>query len=80
MNPPVRTLRARLCGAVIFAATAALAQDQLLPSWNEADTRTAMVELVKTVIGEPSEEILPEPERIASFDSDGTALAAVAVE
>jgi hypothetical protein len=72
MNLTLRTLRACLSGAAIFAATAALAQDDPLPSWNEGAIRTAIVEFVETVTDESSEDFVPVPERIATFDNDGT--------
>ena len=43
-----------------------------LPSWNEGATRTAIVDFVKTVTTAGSPDFVPQPERIAVFDNDGT--------
>lgn len=50
----------------------ALAQAQdSLPSWNDGDTRDAIIEFVQTVTDSNSEDFVPESERIAVFDNDG---------
>lgn len=43
-----------------------------LPSWNEGATRSAIVEFVERVTTEGSAHFVPPPERIATFDNDGT--------
>jgi len=45
--------------------------DQLLPSWGEGAARTAILEFVESVTG-PGASCVPPPERIATFDNDGT--------
>lgn len=51
----------------------ALAQAQdSLPSWSDGDTRDSIVEFVETVTDPDSEDFIPESERIAVFDNDGT--------
>jgi len=43
-----------------------------LSSWRETPARQAIVEFVAAVTGPGSAEFVPEPERIAVFDNDGT--------
>ncbi len=48
-----------------------MASDQL-PSWRETPARHAIVEFVAAVTDAESADFVPEPERIAVFDNDGT--------
>jgi phosphoserine phosphatase len=61
--------------AVVLIATActapALAQDAL-PSWNDTGPKKAIVTFVERVTKQGSPDFVPEPERIATFDNDGT--------
>ena len=43
----------------------------LLPSWNDTATKSAIVEFVEQVTTEDSPNFVPPPERIATFDNDG---------
>jgi phosphoglycolate phosphatase-like HAD superfamily hydrolase len=43
-----------------------------LPSWNEGDTKKAIIDFVARVTDPASSDFVPEPERIAVFDNDGT--------
>jgi phosphoglycolate phosphatase-like HAD superfamily hydrolase len=43
-----------------------------LPSWNDGATKTAIVDFVKAVTTAGSPDFVPVPERIATFDNDGT--------
>ena len=43
-----------------------------LPSWNETASKAAIVDFVKRVTDPASPDFVPEPERIATFDNDGT--------
>lgn len=43
-----------------------------LPSWNDGPTKNAIVEFVHKVTDSGSPDFVPEPERIAVFDNDGT--------
>lgn len=52
-------------------APAAAAKDPL-PSWNDGKARAAILEFVKAVTTEGSPEFVPVPQRIATFDNDGT--------
>jgi hypothetical protein len=61
--------------AVALIATAwnapALAQDAL-PSWNDTGPKKAIVTFVERVTKQGSPDFVPEAERIATFDNDGT--------
>ncbi len=43
-----------------------------LPSWNDGPTKQAIVEFVEGVTREGSPSFVPEADRIATFDNDGT--------
>jgi hypothetical protein len=61
--------------ALLFFAfagiTHASAQDPL-PSWNDGTTKKAIIEFVSKVTKEDGSEFVSPPERIATFDNDGT--------
>jgi len=46
--------------------------DEPLPSWNDGAAKQAIVDFVKLVTTPDSPGFVPEPERIATFDNDGT--------
>ena len=61
-----------MCGVVMMlAAVVAQAADQL-PSWNDGPAKSTIVEFVTRVTKAGSTDFVPEPERIATFDNDGT--------
>jgi phosphoserine phosphatase len=43
-----------------------------LPSWNDGPNKTAILDFVHKVTHEGSPDFVPVPERIATFDNDGT--------
>lgn len=43
-----------------------------LPSWNDGPAKQSIVQLVRRVTTEGSPELVPESERVATFDNDGT--------
>jgi len=43
-----------------------------LPSWNNRENKKAIIDFVKAVTTESRPGFIPEPERIAVFDNDGT--------
>jgi hypothetical protein len=43
-----------------------------LPSWNDTATKKAIVTFVERVTQQGSPDLVPPPERIATFDNDGT--------
>jgi phosphoglycolate phosphatase-like HAD superfamily hydrolase len=57
--------------ALLFVASAQ-GQSDPLPSWNDTAPKAAIIAFVKRVITENSPDFVPEPERIAVFDNDGT--------
>jgi phosphoglycolate phosphatase-like HAD superfamily hydrolase len=48
------------------------AQTDPLPSWNDGAVKSAIVDFVGRVTKEGSADFVAEPERIATFDNDGT--------
>jgi phosphoglycolate phosphatase-like HAD superfamily hydrolase len=73
-------MKRTLCRAAMVAGfatvlmlplSAALAQD-LLPSWNEGNAKQAIVSFVSRVTQQGGPDFVPPPERIATFDNDGT--------
>jgi hypothetical protein len=58
--------------ALLVTPAAARAQSDPLPSWNDTAPKAAIVEFVEKVAKEGSPDFVPEPERIAVFDNDGT--------
>ena len=42
-----------------------------LPSWNEGDTKTAIIDFVELTTTDGSEGFIPKADRIATFDNDG---------
>src|SRR5437899_987860 len=50
----------------------ALAQDDPLPSWNGGAAKKAILDFVAHTTAVGGREFVPVPERIATFDNDGT--------
>lgn len=48
------------------------AADDPLPSWQEGPSKQAIIDFVTAVTREGSPDFVPVPERIATFDNDGT--------
>src|SRR5690242_16407051 len=44
----------------------------VLPSWNDGAARQAIIDSVAAVTREGSPDFVPAPQRIATFDNDGT--------
>lgn len=57
--------------AVLMVAGAAAAADTL-PSWNDGAAKQGIVAFVDAVTKKGGKDFVPEPERIAVFDNDGT--------
>jgi phosphoserine phosphatase len=62
---------AALIGVLAFTPTVSLAADPL-SSWNEGPAKKAIVEFVTKITKPGSPDFVPVPERIATFDNDGT--------
>jgi len=72
MKPNSRlTLFGFVVVALAFATTIVRAQDPLL-SWNDTATKKAIVTFIEKVTKEGSPDFVPVPERITTFDNDGT--------
>jgi phosphoserine phosphatase len=69
-------LVAPLAGILTAVASAAAAQvtppSDPLPSWNAGAAKQAILDYVRRVTDEASPDHVPQPERIAVFDNDGT--------
>jgi hypothetical protein len=70
--------RAALAGALAsvplqsLPLSAALAQDDPLPSWNDGAVKKSITDFVTRVTTQGTKEFVPIAERIATFDNDGT--------
>ncbi len=56
----------------LFRASALAQGAEPLPSWNDGPTRKSILDFVAAVTREGSQGFVPVPERIATFDNDGT--------
>src|SRR5216110_3027922 len=61
----------KLLYALLLLANAAFAADPL-PSWNDGPAKQSIITFVEKVTKEGSPDFVPVPERIATFDNDGT--------
>ena len=67
-----------VCLALLFAASTiappvpARAQSDPLPSWNDGAAKSAIKTFVRAVTDKSGKSFVPEAERIATFDNDGT--------
>ena len=67
----MRNLLAKTLFALLLLANAAFAADPL-PSWNDGPAKQSIINFVTKVTKAGSPDFVPEPERIATFDNDGT--------
>jgi phosphoserine phosphatase len=69
-----RAMLTALTGAAAsgVALSRASAQSDPLPSWNDGATKQAILRFVARVTREGGPDYVPPPERIATFDNDGT--------
>jgi hypothetical protein len=74
MRTPLRTLSAALLVVTLALAAvhSAAAADDPLPSWTDGAAKRAIVDFVQRVVTPGGTDFVPEPERIATFDNDGT--------
>jgi phosphoserine phosphatase len=70
--PPVASGVALAATLVLSCARGAPSAQDPLPSWNETGAKKAIVAFVDKVTKEGSPDFVPVPERIATFDNDGT--------
>ena len=59
-------------GLLLAFVVATLAADDPLPSWNDTGSKKAIIAFVTRVTNTNSPDFIPVPERIATFDNDGT--------
>ena len=57
--------------ALTFTTVASMAADPL-PSWNDGPAKQSIIAFVEKVTKSGSPDFVPVPERIATFDNDGT--------
>ena len=74
MHTPRRTYLCVLLVVSLALATTyvAVAADDPLPSWNDGAAKRAIVDFVQRVTTSGGQDFVPEQERIATFDNDGT--------
>jgi phosphoserine phosphatase len=60
-----------LC-VLLLTAVGAYAQNDPLPSWNDGKAKQSIITFVEKVTRPDSPDFVPVPERIATFDNDGT--------
>jgi len=65
-------VRAFALALLLALGTHAHAQTDPLPSWNDGAAKQAIVTFVKDTTTQGSPKFVPQPERIATFDQDGT--------
>lgn len=58
--------------AMLFAFVQLTVAADPLPSWNDTAAKQAIITFVEKVTKEDSSDFVPVPERIATFDNDGT--------
>jgi phosphoglycolate phosphatase-like HAD superfamily hydrolase len=61
-----------LCVGIYGSIGSAVSQINALPSWNDGAAKTAIIDFVKRTTTEGSADFVPGPQRIATFDNDGT--------
>lgn len=61
-----------LCGALVFAELALAQSPDPLASWNDGKAKQSIIDFVARVTKKESADFVPRPERIATFDNDGT--------
>ena len=59
-------------GKRVFSWPALAQSTDPMPSWNAGRTKQSILDFVAAVTREGSPDFVPEPERIATFDNDGT--------
>jgi phosphoglycolate phosphatase-like HAD superfamily hydrolase len=69
---PCATLAGRSLALLLFFGVSLARADDLLPSWNDTDSKNAIVGFVEKVTRQGSPDFVPAAERIAVFDNDGT--------
>jgi hypothetical protein len=74
----MKTKLTSLALVFLLGVSVATAADDPLPSWNDTESKKAIIAFVEKVTKEGSPDFVPVPERIAVFDNDGTLWAELA--
>jgi phosphoglycolate phosphatase-like HAD superfamily hydrolase len=69
---PRRALLALFALVLMLIPPVGARAEDPLPSWNEGAAKSAILSFVERVTTEGSADFVPQPERIAVFDNDGT--------
>jgi phosphoglycolate phosphatase-like HAD superfamily hydrolase len=69
---PTRRAFMAVLAVLSISISGAFAQTDPLPSWNDGATKSSIVDFVARVTKEGGADFVPIPERIATFDNDGT--------
>jgi haloacid dehalogenase-like hydrolase len=73
MNTPRKVVWALLTVSLALAVVqAAMAADEPMPSWQDGPAKRAIMDFVVRVTSRSGPDFVPESERIATFDNDGT--------
>jgi phosphoglycolate phosphatase-like HAD superfamily hydrolase len=77
MSRTIDVIRRRFFAALLVSAFGALnwsayAQSDPLPSWNDGATKKSITDFVGRVTRDGGPDFVPVPQRIATFDNDGT--------
>jgi phosphoglycolate phosphatase-like HAD superfamily hydrolase len=75
MNTPTNcavAFRVLALGALLVFGAQVQAQTDPLPSWNDGAAKKAIVDFVQATTTQGNPRFVPQPERIAAFDQDGT--------
>ena len=67
-----RSFFSGIVSAALLRVTPSLAQGDPLPSWNDGPNKRSIVDFVTRVTTLGGRDWVPVPERIATFDNDGT--------
>ncbi|MDX1555881.1 MAG: hypothetical protein R3212_07645, partial [Xanthomonadales bacterium] len=60
-----------VAAALVAAAQAPVLAHDPLPSWNDGESKSRIIQFVNAVTDPDRPDFVPEPERIATFDNDG---------
>src|SRR6185369_12633140 len=67
-----RFVRLLTLGILLALAAPLHAQSDPLPSWNDGAAKKAIIEFVQATTTQGNARFVPPPERVATFDQDGT--------